>query len=58
MKTTLVKLPGKNSGFCCKIFIRGMHVATVADPESGTRDAAQKAATTWNKTYRRKLRFE
>lgn len=58
MKTTLVKLPGKKSGYCCKIYVNRVHVATVADPENGSREAAQKAATRWNKYYRRKLNIK
>jgi len=58
VKTSIVKLPGKNSGYACKIFIRGRWVATVSDPEKTTREAAQAAATSWNKKYRRKLRVD
>ena len=57
MKTSLVRLAGK-SGYCCKIYVRGMHVATVADPERTTREGAQNAATTWNKTWRRKMNIK
>ena len=53
MKTTLVKLAGK-SGYCCKIFLHGRHVATVADPDPthNTRDAALVAANKWNLEWR------
>jgi hypothetical protein len=49
MKTQILKLPGKKSGYAAKIFLRGVHVATVADPDSntGSRDAAAVAANKW-----------
>jgi len=55
MKTSVVKLPGKNSGYCCKIYINGRHVATVADPERTTREGANEAARHWGRKYRKLL---
>lgn len=55
MKTLAVKLPGRKSGYACKIFINGSHVATVADPSSSSREAALAAASYWERKYKKIL---
>jgi hypothetical protein len=57
MKTAIVKLPGKKSGYACKIFLRGRHVATVANPKRKCQEGAREAAYMWNKNWRKKLGF-
>lgn len=57
MKTATVKLPGKKSGYACKIFLKGRHVATVAHPMRSCQDGAREAAYSWDKNWREKLGF-
>lgn len=47
MKPKPVKLPGRKAGYACRIFVGGSHVATVADPERSTREAALAVALAW-----------
>lgn len=52
MKTAIVKLKGRKSGFACKIFIRGEHVATVANPDRMNEAGAREAAFAWDRDWR------
>ena len=47
IKPEPVKLAGRKSGYACKIYIKGAHVATVADPENSSREGAIAAALRW-----------
>jgi hypothetical protein len=46
-----VRLPGK-AGWACKIIVDGKHVATVADPDDDSRDAALWEARMWAIMYK------
>lgn len=52
MKTKIVKLKGK-SGYACKIYLRGRHVATVAHPDRPGEAGARQAAYEWEQKYRK-----
>lgn len=51
MKFEPVKLPGRKSGYACKVWVRGRHVATVADPDRSSRESALEVAEAWKKNY-------
>jgi hypothetical protein len=55
MKFEPVKLPGRKSGYACKIWHRGRHVATVADPDRESREGALAAAYAWERDWASKL---
>lgn len=57
MKTAIVKLPGKKSGYACKIFLKGRHVATVMSLTRKCQDGAREAAYAWDQNWREKLGF-
>lgn len=47
-----VKLAGRKSGYACKIYVNGSHVATVADPDHSSREAALAAASRWEREWK------
>ena len=51
----LVPLPGKKSGWACRIIVGRTHKATVADPENLTKDGALWAAKMWIIMYKPSL---
>jgi len=55
MKTAIVKLKGRKSGFACKIFLRRQHVATVANPDRMNEAGARQAAFEWERDWKDKL---
>jgi len=54
MNIAVTKLPGKG-GYACKIFLRGRHVATVANPHRMNEAGAREAAYMWHETWKDKL---
>ncbi len=55
MKIAITKLKGRKSGYACKIFLRGRHVATVADPSRMNEAGARQAAFEWERDWKRLL---